>query len=156
MVDESRPHAGHERTETRRHPVRCAQRACLFRRDSPAHLGRRVDGDEDHVGALDLRVDVRREEEVPAAALLDHLQQSRLVDGEVVGIPGINLPVSGGAGRHHEAPHRRRRRGCRTVDWGDGKHVHLSRRKMRGKVPAARRRRGVCANIFRFASNYLR
>lgn len=56
------------------------------------YLGGRVDGDEDHVGALDLRVDVGREEEVPAPALLDHLQQTGLVDGEIVGVPCIDLP----------------------------------------------------------------
>lgn len=55
------------------------------------YLGGRVDGDEDHVGALDLRVDVGREEEVPASALLHHLQQARLVDGEIVSVPCIDL-----------------------------------------------------------------
>lgn len=55
------------------------------------HLGWRVDGDEDHVGALDLCVDVGGEKEVAPAALLDDLQQSRLVDGQVISVPRIDL-----------------------------------------------------------------
>lgn len=38
------------------------------------HLSGRVDRDEDHVGSLDLGIDVCREEEVAPPTLLHHVQ----------------------------------------------------------------------------------
>ena len=54
-------------------------------------LGGRVDTDEDNVGTLDLVGQVGREEEVLVAAALHDLQEARLVDGQVIGVPSINL-----------------------------------------------------------------
>ena len=58
------------------------------------HLGGGIDGDEDHVGALDLCVDVRRKEQIAAAAGLDHFQQAGFIDGQVIGIPSVDLANS--------------------------------------------------------------
>lgn len=59
---------------------------------SPLHyLCRCVDRDEHHVRPLDFFIDIRREEQVSAPAFLDHLQQPRLVDGQVIGIPRVDL-----------------------------------------------------------------
>lgn len=44
----------------------------------------RVDTDEDEVGLLDGGIDVGREGEVAATGLLDHLDESGLIDGELV------------------------------------------------------------------------
>ena len=54
-------------------------------------LGRGVDGDEYDVGLDDLGVDVGGKEQVAAAALLDDLGKARLVDGQIVAVPGIDL-----------------------------------------------------------------
>ena len=55
-------------------------------------LGRGVNGNEDQVGFGDSLVDFSGEEQVSASALLDNVDQSRLVDGKVeVGVvPSIN------------------------------------------------------------------
>mmetsp|Transcript_28052 Transcript_28052/g.41712 ORF Transcript_28052/g.41712 Transcript_28052/m.41712 type:complete len:237 (-) Transcript_28052:45-755(-) len=54
-------------------------------------LGGGVHRDEDDVALLDVGVDVRREEEVPPSRLLHNFQEARLVDGEVICVPSINL-----------------------------------------------------------------
>ena len=55
-------------------------------------LGRGVDGDEDEVCLGDSLVNVGREEEVAAAGLLDNVNETGLVDGqlEVGRVPCIN------------------------------------------------------------------
>lgn len=50
-----------------------------------------VDRYEDHVGAPDLPVDVRGKKQVASAALLDNVQEPGLVDGQIIGIPCIDL-----------------------------------------------------------------
>ena len=53
-------------------------------------LGRRVHAHEDDVAGLDGPGDVGGEEEVLAAAGLDDLVKAGLVDGQVVGVPGVD------------------------------------------------------------------
>lgn len=55
------------------------------------HLGGRVDRDENHVRTFDFRVDVGGEEQVSPAAFLHHIQQPRLVDGQIVRVPRVDL-----------------------------------------------------------------
>lgn len=50
-----------------------------------------VDGDEDDVGRGDLCINVIGEEEVLAPGLHHHLLQARLIDGELVRVPGLDL-----------------------------------------------------------------
>lgn len=63
----------------------------------------RVDGDEDDVGRGDLRVNVIGEEEVLAPGLHHHFLQARLVDGELVGVPGLDLLHGNVNHRHADA-----------------------------------------------------
>src|SRR6056297_1313429 len=57
-----------------------------------------VNRDKNQVRGSNLCVDVDGEEEVLAPRLLDHLLQARLVDGEVLRIPRVNL---GSGNVHH-------------------------------------------------------
>jgi hypothetical protein len=63
----------------------------------------RVDGDEDDVGRGDLSVNVIGEEEVLAPGLHHHLLQARLVDGELVRVPGLDLLHGNVHHRHADA-----------------------------------------------------
>lgn len=59
------------------------------------YLSGGVDRDEDHVGALDLSIDVRRKKQVAAAALLHHVQQPGLVNGQIIRVPRVDLATGG-------------------------------------------------------------
>lgn len=56
-----------------------------------SYLGGCVHRYEHHVRPLDLIIDVGGKEQVAPTTLLDHVQQPGLVDGQVVGVPRIDL-----------------------------------------------------------------
>lgn len=57
---------------------------CSEASTNAALLRRRVDTDEDQIGLLDALVHVCGEEEVASAGLFDDVNETRLVDGEVI------------------------------------------------------------------------
>lgn len=53
-------------------------------------LGMAKTPDKDDVGISDALAAIRGEEKIPASAGLDDLIQARLVDGQGLGVPGVN------------------------------------------------------------------
>jgi hypothetical protein len=64
---------------------------CGATRTNTLRFGGSVDGNKDNVGPFNLCVEVGREEEIPSAAFLNDFLETRLVDGEVIRVPAINL-----------------------------------------------------------------